>query len=345
MAYSTPRQAPISTGRSAIYGQDSIRRKVTGSTNRDRRFNACGPDLFPSGYEWKLIPTVDQRINGSHPALLPPVKSRRRRTLTLRWRAPGVRQPPRLGPNSTLERDLLYAGVYRNRVVEHVPAIEAPTVLATRRHGSAGEIRLRREIPAQSMSLSPGHCPELDPCDHTSDQGEAIGANGCRWRGSMTAAVNYRILSGGVWKEAQRKNALVEWGGRKVSRESYAAQPSSRPFTEAEIPGELQREVGAVRAERFVTLLTTKAQRQWSIAQCLARGVLPSAPGVVDPGARVRGGRMGRAGWFPWWAEFVGASPNRVSFFLFFSLSFQIQVVFKFNSNYCDQLFSDDVAP
>jgi hypothetical protein len=65
-------------------------------------------------------------------------------------------------------------------------------------------------------------------------------------------------------------------------------------------------------------------------------------------GARAVASSLGRAGWFPWWADFVGASPNGVSSsfsFIFFSLSFQIQVVFKFNSNYCDQLFSDDVAP
>jgi hypothetical protein len=51
----------------------------------------------------------------------------------------------------------------------------------------------------------------------------------------------------------------------------------ARMLTKAEISGELQHEVGAVRAERFVTLLTTESQRQWSIARWLARGALLSA--------------------------------------------------------------------
>jgi hypothetical protein len=42
-----------------------------------------------------------------------------------------------------------------------------------------------------------------------------------------------------------------------------------------------------------------------------------------------------------------GRSLSSSSLFLlsiFFSLSFQIQVVFKFNSNSCDQLFSYDIV-
>jgi hypothetical protein len=37
--------------------------------------------------------------------------------------------------------------------------------------------------------------------------------------------------------------AMGKRRGGKVTQESYAAQPSSGSFTEAEIPGELQREV------------------------------------------------------------------------------------------------------
>jgi hypothetical protein len=86
---------------------------------------------------------------------------------------------------------------------------------------------------------------------------------------------------------AQRKNALAQWGGGKVSRGSYAAQPGSGPLTEVEISGELQREVGAVHAERFVMLLTTESQRYWSIARWLARGALLSAhPCVWSVGPR-----------------------------------------------------------
>jgi hypothetical protein len=68
--------------------------------------------------------------------------------------------------------------------------------------------------------------------------------------------------------------------------------------------------------------------------------------------ARSFGRGSGPHGEFREWAGNKEIRPRAqlvffFSFFLlsiFFSLSFQIQVVFKFNSNSCDQLFSDDIA-
>jgi hypothetical protein len=184
---------------------------------------------------------------------------------------------------------------------------------ATALCGSAGKIRLRREIPAQSMSRPPSLCPARVPCDHPNAQDKAIGAEGRWWRGSMTAAVGYRFSLWWHLDGAQRKDASVEWGEGRVSRESYSAQLGSGPFTEAENSGDHQRWARSARRESLRSWqLSPSGSGAARVRDCWRAG--PARQWTWKPrGPRARGGWASRGFPRPKWC---------FSFFFFFFFCF-----------------------
>jgi hypothetical protein len=108
-------------------------------------------------------------------------------------RFPASRAPVRWnrcspGAKPQIESRFTYAEVNTITRDGYVPAIEIPTTLATRRCGSTGKIRLRREIAARRSSHTPEMLDENPHRDPRKLPDTAHGPSDGVWAQSMVAA-------------------------------------------------------------------------------------------------------------------------------------------------------------